>query len=519
MDSFADVRVLIVGLAREGTALARFLADRGARVTVTDVKPAQALAGRLAALAGLPITFALGGHPLELLDGIDLLFVSPGVPLEIPLLAEARRRGLPLSSETRLFTRLCPAPIMGITGSSGKTTTTALAGAMFKATGRRTWVGGNIGQPLLGHLSEIAPTDAVVMELSSFQLEFFAPWTVDTRVDGMGRRRGSVLFDPAGWSPPIAAILNVTPNHLDRHATMESYTAAKAHILAHQRPGDIAVLNLDNEVTREMGKAASGPPDRTPPGWLQRVVWFSLEQEVTEGAFLRGDQLVFRLENHEEVLCRTGELELLGRHNVANTLAACALAGSAGIPVQTLRQVAITFTGMPHRLELVRERDGVRWYNDSIATSPERTVAALQAFAAPIVLLAGGRDKHLPWDEMAALTWSQVRHLILFGEAAGTIEAAMHRTQRTMPSSQELQCQIRHAGTLERAVELAAQVARPGDVVLLSPGGTSFDAYADFVALRFLFLGHRLLQSFYQLAEVLPPRHKVGIGVETGAAG
>jgi UDP-N-acetylmuramoylalanine--D-glutamate ligase len=464
------VSALVVGLAREGTALARFLAERGVRVTVTDAKAADMLVDSTAALTDLPITYALGGHPLELLDDTDIVFVSPGAPLDIPLLVEAQRRGLPLSSETRLFTRLCPAPIVGITGSSGKTTTTALAGEMLKAAGRRTWVGGNIGRPLIGHLREINPADAVVMELSSFQLALFAPWPERREDhDGARRRREGALFDPAGWSPSIAAVLNITPNHLDRHPTMEAYIAAKAHILDHQQPGDAAILNRDNPITRQMGEVATRK---------QRVLWFSMEQPIEEGAFLREEALILRLAGHEQAVCRTGELKMLGQHNVANVLAACALAGAAGVPVGALRQVATSFGGVEHRLELVRVRDGVRWYNDSIATSPERTVAALRAFNAPIVLLAGGRDKHLPWDDMATLTWHKARHLILFGEAAGLVERAMHNAQPTM---HQAQCTIHRAGTLERAVELAAQLSQPGDVVLLSPGGTSFDGYRDFV--------------------------------------
>jgi len=461
---FTGSQTLVVGLAREGTALACFLARHGARVTVTDIKPADALADSLAALAGLPVALALGGHPLELLDTADIVFVSPGVPLEIPFLEEARRRGTPLSSETRLFTRLCPAPVIGITGSSGKTTTTALVGEMLRAGGQRVWVGGNIGRPLIGHVGEIAPSDAVVMELSSFQLEFFGAWPG-------AQRQGSVLFDPRGWSPQIAAITNITPNHLDRHPTMEAYVAAKAHILTEQGSGDVAVLNLDDAVTRQMGQEIADS--------RRRVVWFSLEpgRGVREGAFLRGRELVLRLAEREAVVCRAEEVKLIGRHNLANLLTACALAGVAGAPAEAMSRVATTFAGVEHRLELVCERGGVRWYNDSIATSPERTAAALRAFTAPVVLLAGGRDKHLPWGEMAALTQRKVRHLILFGEAAGLVERAMQEAGKA-----EQVCEIHQAGTLEGAVELAAQLARPGDVVLLSPGGTSFDAYRDFVA-------------------------------------
>jgi UDP-N-acetylmuramoylalanine--D-glutamate ligase len=390
---------------------------------------------------------------------------------------------LPLSSETRLFTRICPTRIVGITGSSGKTTTTALVGKMLEAAGWRTWIGGNIGQPLISHLEHIRPTDIVVMELSSFQLDLFAPWSWIRADLGAAHRQGA-LFDPAGWSPPIAAVLNVTPNHLDRHPSMQAYVAAKEQILVHQRRDDVAVLNLDNSVTRSMGERTKDQG--------RRVLWFSLEQELPQGVFARGAESVLRLGRHEEVLYHTEDLKLLGRHNQANVLAACALVvavymgsqqtvGVADLPVEALRLVATTFRGVEHRLELVREHDCVRWYNDSIATSPERTVAALQSFDSPIVLLGGGRDKHLAWDDMAALTWRKVRHLILFGEAAGLIETAMRNSKEAALDS-PYPTHIHQVGTLAKAVELAAGLAQPGDVVLLSPGGTSFDAYRDFTA-------------------------------------
>lgn len=473
----AGTRCLVVGLAREGTALARVLAERGAAVTVTDARPAASLEEARAALAGLPLAFKLGGHPLSLLDEAQILFVSPGVPLDIPLLAEAQRRGLPLSSETRLFTRLCPAPIVGITGSSGKTTTTVLTGRMLANAGRpgRVWVGGNIGQPLIGNLGgegAIEPRDLVVMELSSFQLQFFAPWPPLTAalsreaVQSGGHGR---LFDPSGWSPSLAALLNIRPNHLDRHGTMTAYVAAKEQILAHQRPDELAVLNWDDDKTRQMGLAAP-----------QQVLWFSLKEPVARGAWLRGQELVLRFRGQEEVVCLVGELRLRGQHNVANMLAACALASAAGAPLEALRREATSFAGVEHRLELVRTRAEVCWYNDSIATSPERAVAALRSFDEPIILLAGGRDKHLPWEEMASLVQRRVRHLVLFGEAAELIASAVERARPS--NSQVALASVHHAGSLEQAVELAAGLAQPGDVVLLSPGGTSFDAYVDFVA-------------------------------------
>lgn len=465
--SFAGVRTLVVGLAREGTALARFLGERGAQVTVTDLKPAEALVGNIQALQDWPITYALGGHPIGMLEHADIVFVSPGVPRDIPLLLEASSRGIPLSSETRLFLRLCPALSLGITGSSGKTTTTTLVARMLEASRWTTWTGGNIGQPLIGRLGDIAPSDRVVLELSSFQLEYFRRWALDGSEGHPWDSPAGELFDPRGVSPGIAAILNVTPNHLDRHATMEAYTAAKRRILAHQQPGAFAVLNRDDPVTHQIGQELAG---------LQQVVWFSQKRETGRGAFQRRDHLYLRWAERTVPICATGDLKLRGQHNVANVLAAVALAAAGGASVEAIREVATTFRGVEHRLELVLEHNAVRWYNDSIATTPERAVAALRSFVEPVVLLAGGRDKHLDWSEMANTTWQRARHLILFGEAAGLIEQAMSASEYALDGP----CHIHQAGTLESAVALAAGLARPGDVVLLSPGGTSYDAYRDF---------------------------------------
>lgn len=453
MRSFAGRRITVVGLAREGTALARFLAGQGAIVTVTDSKGADALAENVAALGEWPIHFLLGEHPLTLLE-TDVVFVSPGVPLEIPFLVEARRRGVPLSSETRLFVELCPAPVVGITGSSGKTTTTTLVGQMLQASGQTTWVGGNIGRPLIEHLPEIIPADRVVMELSSFQLEFFAPWAGE---------------DERGLSPAIAAVLNITPNHLDRHPSMADYVAAKKQILLHQRAGDVAVLSFDNAEARALASECRG-----------KVLFFSQREVVKQGAFLQDEVITLRLDGDEQPVCTVGEIRLLGRHNVDNVLAACALAGVAGADVEAMAAVATTFSGVEHRLELVREINGARWYNDSIATSPERLVAALRSFDEPIVLLAGGRDKHLPWNEAAALILHKVRHLVLFGEAVPIIDRAVaaERGGDEAWGGPE----ITGVSTLEEAVAAAVQVARAGDVVLLAPGCTSFDAFQDFAA-------------------------------------
>jgi len=446
---FKGKRATIIGLAREGTALARFLAERGAIVTVSDQKKEEELKENIAELKGLPISFVLGGHPGEILDRVNVLFLSPGVPRDAPIVVAAEEKSIPISSETKLFTELCPAPIIGITGSSGKTTTVSLVGQMLKASGFRTWVGGNIGQPLIGHLREIEPTDKVVMELSSFQLEIME------------------------WSPPIAAILNITPNHLDRHPSMEAYTQTKLNILRFQRPGNIAILGHDliSNIQYPI------------PNIQSRFLTFSLNEEVGQGAFLRDGEIILRLENAEQRICSADEIKLLGRHNLENVLAACAIAAVAGASRQALAYVATTFEGVEHRLELVREMGeapAVRYYNDSIATSPERTVAALRSFDQPIVLLAGGRDKHLPWDEMARLTLEKVRCLVLFGEAAPIIEEAIRVSGVGFRVSRDLEEFVHRCQTLDEAVEAAAREAQPGDVVLLAPGGTSFDAFRDF---------------------------------------
>jgi UDP-N-acetylmuramoylalanine--D-glutamate ligase len=459
----AGQRVVIVGLARQGIALARFFCAQGAQVVVTDLRPASALQQEIGALEGLGVEYALGGHPLSLLDGCDLLCLSGGVPPETPLPQEARRRGIPLSNDSLLTLYLAPTPMIGVTGSSGKTTTTALVGQMLKASGHTTWVGGNIGTPLIDRVDEIAVGDRMVLELSSFQLQLFS--------------------GPPPASPHVAAVLNITPNHLDRHPSMAHYVAAKANILRFQSPGDVAVLGVDNPITgrwwsqqRVEIQADVGQP-AVRFDIVARRVGFSLQREVPEGAFLAGDRLIWRSGEAQEQICSAGEIELRGMHNVANVLAACAISGAAGATPEAMRQVAIRFAGVPHRLELVRELDGVRWYNDSIATTPERVVAALRSFDRPMVLLAGGRDKHLPWEEMAELALAKVRHLIVFGEAADLIAGQVDGVRRgRAPSGLELhRCE-----DLEQAVGVAASVARSGDVVLLSPGGTSFDAYRDF---------------------------------------
>jgi UDP-N-acetylmuramoylalanine--D-glutamate ligase len=424
-------RALVIGLAREGIDLTRFLTTHGAQVVVTDRKPPEALTEAIAQLDGAEVTYRLGGHALSDLDEIDVVYASPGVPPEHELLEGARQRQIAVSSLVELFFALCPAPIVGITGSAGKSTTTSLLGEMFTAAGRDVFVGGNIGRPLLGQLEHMTAASWVVMELSSFQLE------------------------PLRVSPHVALVTNVTPNHLDRHPSMEAYWAAKGQILAHQSAADWAILNADDAWSLKYRPRA-------------RSLRFSLEG-VVEGAYLAQDRLMLL----GEPLLEASEVPLRGRHNLANVLAAAATAHAAGIEREPMRAAIKAFKGVAHRLQTVAERSGVTFVDDSIATAPERSIAALQAYHEPLVLIAGGRDKHLPMQEWAALIVKRVKHVVLLGEMSDLVAEAIRAQDPAYRA-------VTRAGSMDAAVAQAAQVARSGDVVLLSPGGTSYDMYNDF---------------------------------------
>ena len=445
MDEWDGRRVVVVGLARQGKALARYLGAQGARVVVTDLKPAERLVAEREELADLEMDFVLGGHPPELIEGADLVCLSGGVSADLPLAHQARERGIPLSNDSQIFLEACPAPAIGITGSAGKTTTTALvgrmAGAHLAGSGRHAWVGGNIGRPLLADLPEIRPTDWVVLELSSFQLELM------TR------------------STAVAAILNITPNHLDRHKTMEAYTAAKARILDFQGRDDAAVIGRDDSGAWALRSRARGR--LTSFGWSRPV--------QGGGSYVSGGSIRVRAGEREDEICAIEDVELRGRHNVLNAAAACAVAEAAGFTAESMRLGIRGFTGLPHRLEFVRRVRGADWYNDSIATAPERALAAVRAFEEPLVLLAGGRDKDLPWEEFGREICGRVRALLLFGEAAPKILRAV---EAGCPGQRAFALEV--CSGLEDAVRAAARVAMPGDVVLLAPGGTSFDEFVDF---------------------------------------
>lgn len=440
--------VVVLGFARQGKALARWLPTVGARVVVSDAKTAEQL--QLNPAEYPSVEFVLGGHPETLLEGADLLCLSGGVPNDLPIAHLARRYGVPLTNDAQLFLERCPAPVIGITGSAGKTTTTTLTGEILKRAGHKTWVGGNIGDVLLHVLPIIQPSDRVVMELSSFQLELMSV------------------------SPPISAITNITPNHLDRHGTMEAYAAAKANILRFQGVNDCAILGWDDGVTRQLGESGIFPG---------RIAWFSGRDMVPDGAFLAGERLLLvgeaSYDGAPHVICERKEIQLRGDHNVLNVLAACAITGAAGVKPEVMAEVIREFRGVPHRLEIVRVKDGVTYINDSIATAPERVLAALKSFEEPLVLLLGGKDKDLPWEQLIALALTKTSQIIAFGDTTKEKSAAekVVKAVKSLTGRDDLVTVVK---TLDEAVTAAAKVAQAGDVVLLSPGGTSFDAYVDF---------------------------------------
>jgi UDP-N-acetylmuramoylalanine--D-glutamate ligase len=446
MTDWTGKRVVILGAARQGIALSRYLLGKGAQVTLSDAKPAGELdLTRLPAV--LNLSLVLGGHPLTLLEAGELLCLSGGVPIDLPIVIDARRRGMPLSNDAQVFFERCPAPIIAITGSAGKTTTTTLLGEMLRAhetargaAARPVWVGGNIGNPLIDQVDGMGPTDHVVMELSSFQLDLM------TR------------------SPHIACITNITPNHLDRHGTMAAYVAAKKRILDFQTAEDLQVLCADDPVSATLNTVAE-------------TLWFSLRAEPQgDGAWLDEDgflRLRAQKSGIEDTICHRRELLLMGDHNILNVLAAAAMAASAGAGVAAIRGVARSFKGVAHRLQLIRELNGVRYYDDSIATAPERVLAALRCFESPVVLLCGGRDKKLPWEQAAAEMARRCEHIALFGEMAGMVQGKLEAAG-VEPS------RLSAHASLRDAVLHARDVARMGSVVLLSPGGTSYDAYKDF---------------------------------------
>jgi len=426
--------IVVVGLARTGVAVARFLAERGAMVTVTDMKDEAALAPHLERLAGLTINYELGRHDKESFLNADLIVVSPGVPMEIEPLKLARARKRQVISEIELASRFIDATLVAITGTNGKTTTTTLTGEIFRGCGFTTFVGGNIGNALIDLVTSAAEVERVVVELSSFQLE------------------GIEQFHPR-----VSVLLNITEDHLDRYATFQDYMDAKARIFANQTAADFAVLNMDDPlVAGYAGKLRA------------RVVPMSRQKEQSQGIFHRDGIITFRWDGREEQFPVAG-YRLKGVHNLDNIMAALAATLLLGCDAARAQAAVAAFPGLPHRMELVATINGIPWYNDSKGTNVGSVVKSLESFAGGVTLIAGGKDKGGDYAPLAPLVKERVEHMILIGEAKEIIGKALGHLTDT-----------RAAGTLDEAVELAHRLTAPGGVVLFSPACSSFDMFRNY---------------------------------------
>lgn len=434
-NDIAGKRVAICGIGHNNLPVIHQFLKKGARVLACDRRSRDEL-GRVAdELEQAGATLSLGDGYLAHLD-VDMILRTPGMKPYLPELEQARGKGIPVTSEMELFFALCPAPIYGVTGSDGKTTTTTIIAGLLEASGKRVHLGGNIGRALLPVIDEVQSQDAVVVELSSFQL---------TRMN---------------QSPQVAVITNVAPNHLDWHTDMAEYIDAKRNLMLHQKPGDRVVLNADNEVTASFAGEAAGD-----------CCLFSRRHSVAQGAFLGDDNVLYmRVDGQDKPVMKRTDILIPGDHNVENYLAAIAAVWGEVEPA-VMVDYARQFGGVPHRSELLRVRRGVKWYNDSIGSSPSRTMAGLKAFDRRVILIAGGYDKHIPYDPLGTVAAETVKTAILMGATADAIQRAI-RACSDLP--------ILRVDNMQEAVAAADRLAKEGDIVFLSPASASFDMYRNF---------------------------------------
>jgi UDP-N-acetylmuramoylalanine--D-glutamate ligase len=432
-------RVLVVGLGKSGLASALFLKAHGARVTVSDTKSGDELRNEIPTLLDHGITVETGGHGERTFREQDLIVVSPGVPVDAPLLAQARTLGESVIGEIELAAQFLPGPIVAITGSNGKTTTTTLVGEILTAGGLHALVGGNIGTPAISLAGQAKPESVIVLEVSSFQLE-----TIQT------------------FRPKVAVVLNVTPDHLDRHQTLESYVNAKARIFENQRDEDFAVLNEDDPTCVTMAARTRA-----------QVFWFSRQKEVKQGAWVREGNILFRDGAQQSEVMQVSELPLKGAHNLENVLAAVCADALMGCTPEKIREAVRDFKAVEHRLEFVATIRGVDYYNDSKATNVDATIKALESFPANIHLILGGKDKGSDYTVLNDLLRQRVKRVYTIGAAAAKIESQI-------ASSRSGAVEVVHAETLENALRKANAVAEPGDVVLLAPACASFDQFKNY---------------------------------------
>lgn len=431
-----DKKILVVGIARSGIAVAKFLVAKGSRVVLTDKKGLAELADTLQEVPK-SVEIIAGQYP-EMAAGVyDFLVVSPGVPLTIPPIQRAFELGIPVLSELELAYWYARSPIVAITGTNGKTTTTTLIGEIFKNAGVQTCVGGNIGLPLVLEVGKYGAQDVIIAEVSSFQLE-----TIDK------------------FKPKVSLLLNFTPDHLDRHGNMENYIAAKARIYENQDQSDYTILNYDDPGVAALGTKTKG-----------KVIFFSRQHKLEQGIFVENGNIILKLGETTVEVCAAKDVFIKGAHNLENALAAAAAAAVMGVPAEVIGRTLRDFQGVAHRLELVAEINGVKYINDSKGTNPDASIKALEAYDEPIVLLAGGRNKGSDFTEFAHKVREKVLKLVILGECKAEIKDAVSKTGFTS---------IYEADDFDDAVKIAARVSETGQIVLLSPACASWDMFKNF---------------------------------------
>lgn len=428
--------IAVVGIGVSNIPLIEFLVSLGGKVTAFDKKEENELKEVVDKYSKLGVKFQLGKDYLANLTGFEVVFKTPSMRIDSEALVKVKEEGAYVTSEMEEFVRYCPAKVYGITGSDGKTTTTTLIYKILKEAGYTTWVGGNIGAPLFANIEKMTENDRVVLELSSFQL-----MTMDTSTD-------------------VAVVTNLSPNHLDMHKDMNEYVDSKKNVFKYQESENLLVLNLDNDITNKMISEAKG-----------RVYTFTRKSEDSDAIYKDGGLYV-----KGKLVCKREDIKLKGLHNVENLLAAFA-ATCDEVSVESMKNVAITFGGVEHRSEFIRKIDGVEYYNDSIASSPTRTLASIKAFEKPVILIAGGYDKNLPFEPLAFEGYSFIKHLIVLGATKDKIKEQFSRLEK----EKGIVVPINTVSTLEEAVEVAREIAKEGDIVTLSPACASFDMFPNFM--------------------------------------
>lgn len=432
-----DKKVLVIGAAVTGVPVVRQLHNLGAKIILNDFKKVDELNEVIMEIEQLPVRLVAGGHPIGLAEECDFVVISPGVPLDIPLVQKAKALGKEVISEIELAYRLTSTPIAAITGTNGKTTTTALLGEIMQASGRKTYITGNIGRAMIQEVENAKPEDVFVLEVSSFQLE-----------------------STSSFKPKVAAILNITPDHLNRHKTMENYINTKCKVFDNQDDGDFTILNGDDPETIKLADRTKG-----------KVLLFSRKREVPQGAYVENGFIVIRLGNKKDTIIHKDKIYILGDHNLENALAAALMAYCMGVEPTVIAETLESFKGVEHRIEYVKELDGVVYYNDSKGTNTDASIKAIEAMKRPTLIIAGGYDKGSEFDDFIKAFGNVIKHMVLIGKTADKLETTARKYGFI---------NIHRAKDLREAVRKCQELAEPGDSVLLSPACASYDMFTNY---------------------------------------